>query len=194
MLDNKAIIVTGGGSGIGRATSQLIAKAGAKVLVADFNGESADQTVELIKKEGNIAKAFRVDVTSESDVIAMVDEIVNEYGRIDGAFNNAGLPMQQKLTEDLEEADWDKVLNVNLKGVFFCMKHEITAMRKSGGGAIVNTSSGNGLVGNPHASDYCASKSGVLGLTRGAACEAAITGVRVNAVCPGMIMTGKRVG
>lgn len=186
---NKVIIVTGAGSGIGRATANILADVGASVIVTDYDEASARDTAESINNKGGKAAALRVDVIKEQDVIAMVDFALETYGRIDGAFNNAGLQMQNKLVEELEESDWDRVLDVNLKGVFLCMKHEIAAMRKTGGGAIVNTSSGNGVVANPYASEYCASKHGVLGLTKGAACEAAITGVRVNAVMPGMIMT-----
>lgn len=189
MLNNKVIVVTGGGSGIGRAASQIMAKVGAKVLVTDYNGAGAEETAALITQAGGIAKAMRVDVTHEPDVIAMVDMAVASFGRLDGAFNNAGVPMHNKLVEELTEAEWDKIMNVNLKAVFFCMKHETLAMRKTGGGAIVNTSSANGLVGQEFSSEYIASKHGVLGLTRGAACDAATTKVRVNAVLPGIIMT-----
>jgi 2,5-dichloro-2,5-cyclohexadiene-1,4-diol dehydrogenase 1 len=189
MLHNKVILVTGGGSGIGRATSLILTRARAKVLVVDYNEAGAQETADMIAKEGGTAKAMRIDVTSEKEVIAMVDAALSSFGRLDGAFNNAGLPMQSKLVEDMSEAEWDRVMNVNLKGVFFCMKHEILAMRKNGGGAIVNTSSGNGLVGQEYSSEYVASKHGVLGLTRGAACDAAVTKVRVNAVLPGLIMT-----
>lgn len=189
MLSNKAIIITGAGSGIGRATSMILAQSGAKVLVTDYNAASAEETAAMVKEAGGTAKAMRVDVTNEKGVIAMVDLAVSSFGRLDGAFNNAGVPMCNKLIEDLEESEWDKVMGVNLKAVFFCMKYETLAMRKTGGGAIVNTSSANGKVGQEFSAEYVASKHGVLGLTRGAACDAALTKVRVNAVLPGMIMT-----
>lgn len=189
MFRNKAIVITGAGSGIGRATAQILAREGAKVLVADLNEDAARETANLIEKEGGVASAMRMDVTNEKDVMAMVHEAVDQFGFINGAFNNAGLPMQNKLVEELDASSWDRIMNVNLRGVFLCMKYEIIAMRKHGGGAIVNTSSANGVVANPYASEYCASKHGVMGLTRGAACEASITGVRVNAVLPGMIVT-----
>lgn len=189
MLVGKVVIITGAGSGIGRATALLAAKAGAKVLVADVNEKSAAETVELIEKDSGIAKAVRVDVTSETDIVQMIEQAVGAFGQIHGAFNNAGLQSRQKLVEELTESDWDTVMDVNLKGVFLCMKHEIAAMRKTGGGAIVNTSSGDGVVGRAYAVDYVTSKHGVLGLTRSAAAEALITGVRVNAVLPGMTMT-----
>ncbi|WP_321818694.1 MULTISPECIES: glucose 1-dehydrogenase [unclassified Paraburkholderia] len=189
MLENKIIIVTGGGSGIGRATSRILARNGAKVVVADFNQAGAAETAAAIEAEGGVAKSLKVDVADEASVVEMVNFTVGSFGRLDGAFNNAGLQMQNKLLEDLTEAEWHRVVNVNLTGVFLCMKHEILAMRKTGGGAIVNTSSANGIVANPYSSEYVASKHGVLGATRAAACEAAITGVRVNAVLPGMINT-----
>ncbi len=189
MLKNKVILVTGAGSGIGRATSLILAKAGAKVIATDFNGTSAGETASLIDSAGGIAKACKVDVSKPKDIIAMVDFAVSSFGRLDGAFNNAGVPMHSKLVEDLSEEEWDKVMDINLKGVFLCMKYEILAMRKTGGGAIVNTSSANGMVGNPYSAEYVASKHGVVGLTRGAACDAIVTKVRVNAVLPGVIKT-----
>ncbi len=189
MLANKAILVTGAGSGIGRATALVLARAGAKVFAASHQAATAAKTADLIRAEGGVAEAMRADVTSETDVKAMMDGVVAAFGRIDGAFNNAGLVMAGLAFQDLSEADWDRVLNVNLKGVFLCMKHEIIAMRRTGGGAIVNNSSTQGMLGTPNAADYCGSKHGVLGATRSAACEAAVTGVRVNAVMPGMIDT-----
>lgn len=189
MLKNKVIIVTGAGSGIGRAASIICAQAGARVLATDYNEASARETAAMIGRQAGIAKAMQVDVSKESDVIAMVDFAVKSFGRLDGAFNNAGVPMHNKLVEDLSEAEWDRVLDINLKGVFFCIKHETLAMRSTGGGAIVNTSSANGLVGQPYGAEYIASKHGVVGLTRGAACDAATTKVRVNAVLPGVIKT-----
>ncbi len=189
MLNNKVIIVTGAGSGIGRATSQILAKAGAKVVVADLSEAGARETEQSIIDEGNVAAAMRVDVTSEIDVKAMVDFAVEKFGRLDGAFNNAGIMMHSKLPDELEFREWNAVLGVNLNGVYLCMKYEIAAMRKTGGGAIVNTSSVTGMVGIPYGIEYVTSKHGVLGATRGAACDAVVTGVRVNAVLPGSINT-----
>lgn len=189
MLDHKVITITGAGSGIGRATAIILAKAGAKVFVTDHNGASAEETAALVMQAGGIAQAMRVDVTDESDVEAMVKATVDAFGKIDGAFNNAGIRMTYELVPDLAISDWDRVVDVNLKGVFICMKYEVRAMRQSGGGAIVNTSSANGRLGSAYCSEYVASKHGVLGLTRGAACEAGTTGVRVNAVLPGVIVT-----
>ena len=189
MLNNQVIVVTGAGSGIGRATCLVLAKAGAKVLVTSHSEANARETAAMVEKAGGVAKALRADVSNEDDVIAMVDFAVETFGRLDGAFNNAGITLHNKLVEDLDASEWDQVMDVNLKGIFYCMKHETRAMRKTGGGAIVNNSSVNGLVGIPCSAGYVASKHGVIGLTRGAACDAAVTGVRVNAVLPGMIRT-----
>ncbi|MCK9284041.1 MAG: glucose 1-dehydrogenase [Rhodocyclaceae bacterium] len=189
MLKDKVIIVTGAGSGIGRAASIIFARAGAKVLATDYNEAAVQETAALVGKAGGTAKAMQVDVSKEADVIAMVDFAVKSFGRLDGAFNNAGVPMHGKRVDELSEGEWDRVLDINLKGVFFCMKYETLAMSKSGGGAIVNTASANGLVGNPNSVEYIASKHGVVGITRGAACDAAVTKVRVNAVLPGVIKT-----
>ncbi|MCK9285855.1 MAG: glucose 1-dehydrogenase [Rhodocyclaceae bacterium] len=189
MLADKSIIVTGAGSGIGRATAMVLARAGAKVVAASHSAAHARETADMITAAGGVAKPFSADVMRESDVVAMVDFTLECFGRLDGAFNNAGITLHDRLVQDMDEAEWDQVMGVNLKGVYFCMKHETLAMGKTGGGAIVNNSSVNGLVGVPSASGYVASKHGVIGLTRGAACDAAATRVRVNAVLPGMIRT-----
>lgn len=189
MLTGKTIIVTGAGSGIGRATSRILAHAGAKVLVTDIGIDQARETQALIQEEGGVAEACGVDVADEASVEAMVRRAVDIFGRLDGAFNNAGILMHGKTPDELTGSEWQKVINVNLSGVFYCMKYEIEAMRKTGGGAIVNTSSVNGLVGNPTSIEYVAAKHGVVGATRGAACDAVTTGVRVNAVLPGSIRT-----
>ena len=189
MLKNKVIIVTGAGSGIGRAASIILAKAGAKVLATDYVEAAVRETESLILEAGGVGKSMKVDVSKEAGVIAMVDFAVASFGRLDGAFNNAGVSAHTKRADEMTEADWDAVMDINVKGVFFCMKYETLAMRKTGGGAIVNTSSANGLIGNPQSAGYVASKHGVVGLTRGASCDAAVTGVRVNAVLPGVIRT-----
>lgn len=188
-LKDKVVIVTGAGSGIGLATSLILAEAGAKVLVSGRKGAEVEDVANKIAGAGGIASAIEADVSKEADVAAMVDCAVADFGRLDGAFNNAGIEMHNKLADDLDADDWDSVLNVNARGVFLCMKYEIRAMRKTGGGAIVNNSSMNGLVAIPHATEYTASKHAVNGATRGAASEARETGVRVNAVLPGLIMT-----
>lgn len=189
MLDGKVIIVTGAGSGIGRATSQILARAGAKVIVADLVPAHALETEAMIRDAGGVARSHEVDVADEASVRNMVDVAVQDFGRLDGAFNNAGILMHGKTPDELTGGEWNKVIGVNLTGIFYCMKYEISAMRKTGGGAIVNTSSVNGLVGNPASIEYVAAKHGVIGATRGAACDAVTTGVRVNAVLPGSIRT-----
>lgn len=189
LLTNKVILVTGAGSGIGRATAMIVAKAGAKVFATGRTAASVAETADLIRAEGGIVETMQADVTIEAEVKAMVDAAVATFGRLDGAFNNAGMHLQFQAVQDLTEEVWDRATNVFLKSVFLCMKHEIIAMRKTGGGAIVNNSSTQGVVGSAYGIEYTATKHGVLGATRSAACEAGFTGVRVNAVVPGMIAT-----
>lgn len=189
MLDGKVIVLTGAGSGIGRATAMVLAQAGGRLFITDYDGVSAEETAAMVEREGGTAQAMQVNVTVEGEVTAMVKAAVDSFGKIDGAFNNAGLGITHNLIPEMPTQVWDRVLDVNLKGVFLCMKHEIAAMRQTGGGAIVNTSSANGLMGAAYGSEYAASKHGVIGLTRSAACEASMTGVRVNAVLPGLIHT-----
>lgn len=189
MLENKVIAITGAGSGIGQAAAVLCAEAGARIIAGDVNERGLEETLALVAAKGGKAHAVRVDVSDEDQVIAFVAAAQAQFGRLDGAFNNAGLQMQNKLVQDLTLEDWRRVTSVNEIGVFLCMKHEIAFMRQTGGGAIVNTSSGNGFVAQPFSAEYVASKHAVLGLTRAASTEAVITGVRVNAVLPGMIET-----
>ena len=185
LLAGKVVLVTGAGSGIGRAAAQLFAEEGAQVALLDRDEAANAATRELI---GDWAQAWTCDVANEASVATVVEAIVAAFGRLDGAFNNAGLEMANKLVPDLEMGDWARMMDVNLTGVFACMKHEMQAM-KPHGGAIVNMSSGDGIIGAPYASDYVAAKHGVVGLTRAAACEARYTGVRVNALLPGLILT-----
>jgi 2,5-dichloro-2,5-cyclohexadiene-1,4-diol dehydrogenase 1 len=187
-LEGKVIIVTGGGSGIGEATASILSGAGAAVLVADCDLAGAEQTSERISQNGGTAYALKVDVAREEQVAAMVSETVRRWGRLDGAFNNAGVKMHSKPTHELSSEEWHRVMTINLDSVFYCMKYEIQAMRDTGG-SIVNNSSMNGTVAIPMATEYTASKHAVLGATRGAASEARLTGVRVNAVLPGLIET-----
>ena len=188
MLKDKVIIVTGAGSGIGLATAVILAQAGARVVVSGHRAADLEEPVKRVRDTGGQAVAVTADMSKEADVMAMVDCALSSFGRLDGAFNNAGIEMHNKLVDDLDAEEWDSVLNVNARGVFLCMKHEIKAMRRTDGGAIVNNSSMNGVVAIAHSTEYTASKHAVIGATRGAASEARETGVRVNAVLPGLIV------
>ena len=188
MVKDKVIIVTGAGSGIGLAAAQLLAQAGAKVVVSGRENDGLSNAVDEIRQGGGTAIAVAADVSKEAEVAALVDRAVSEFGSLDGAFNNAGVEMHNKLP-DLTSKDWNAVFDVDVTGIFLCMRYEIEAMRRTGGGSIVNNSSMNGLVAIPHATEYVAAKHAVIGATRGASSEARETGVRVNAVLPGLIDT-----
>jgi len=189
ILEGKVAIITGAASGIGRATSQIFAREGAKLILADVQEDGGNETLKMTVGAGASAIFVKADVSKWNDAEAMVAKAVETYGGLDCAFNNAGIDGKMAKLAECTEETWNRTIAVNLTGVFFCMKAEIPHMLRQGGGAIVNTASAAGLTGSPGLPAYVASKHGVVGLTRAAAIEYGREKIRVNCVCPGPIRT-----
>ena len=188
-LDGKVILVTGGAGGIGAASCSVLAGAGAKLVISDIAREAGQRLADVICSRGGEAIFMQADLSSEQAIEALVSRTINEFGRIDGAFNNAGLEQHNLSIDQLSLSQWNSVIQIDLTAVFLCVKHQARAMLASGGGAIVNTASGLGQIAIPNAGEYVAAKHGVIGITRAAAADFGAKGIRVNAILPGIVRT-----
>ncbi|HLR61602.1 MAG TPA: glucose 1-dehydrogenase [Lentibacillus sp.] len=189
LMEGKVGIITAAGSGIGRASAVAFAEEGAKVVVSDVSEETGEETVRLVKEAGGEATFIKCNVADEAEVESLIDMTMKTYGRLDWAHNNAGVGAPTAPVTETKTEDWRQAMGINLDGMFYCLKHEIRAMAKSGKGAIVNTASTGGLAGTPGLAAYTSSKWGVNGLTKTVALECGKKGIRVNSICPGMTRT-----
>ena len=188
-LKDKVVLITGAGGGIGRATAEKLGRDGARLMVSDIDADAAEATADTIRRAGGEARAQAADVSRDDQVAALVDATVDAFGQLDGAFNNAGIEEENDKVADVDEALFDRVMAINVKGVWLCMKHQTAVMAPRKTGSIVNTASVAGLVGAPRRAAYAGSKHAVIGMTKSVAAEYALQGIRVNTVCPGIIRT-----
>lgn len=191
---NKTAMVTGSGSGIGRSSALAFAREGANVLVSDINTQGGEETVKMIQESKGKAHFFKCDVSQSAQVERLIEKTIQTFGGLDYAVNNAGVSMRPASTAELDEAEWDRVIGINLKSAWLCMKYEIPQMQKKGGGVIINVSSLAGIRGKEGTLAYTASKHGIIGMTKTAALEYAKEGIRINAVCPGLTESGMTAG